>query len=354
MTELASMYFNINLDSTRPDEDAGYASIHCRSRAVSSYNVFMDKYRSIGSVWLAVSEFTNYAYEGRVDVTGTGTQLDVDLGGLDTSALVRTHALRLTALRRHIETKMSRTEMQVMDLAMRKAIDLLTLAEKLSRPFDPFERYWREMVLDDDFGGTSELVMRAASRFATLGPAVYLRYQNVQDILEGIDETLKFVSEMYCSLCSSSISKEHLYPTSSGSEESHESWTLSSENDVASLSSSFSTSPFMVESGSSSLLFQDQDDDVESIRPEITVRVLRGRSLYRQGKRDDSVNVYISVEVAGEIKTTDTAPTGSSDPVWDEGDTISELSFDGGDEGLDPHTVVRLYYIFEREERALQ
>ena len=81
------MYFNVDLDSTRP-EDASLASIHCRSRAVSSYNVFMDKYRSIGSVWLAVSEFTNYSYEGRVDVTGTGTQLDVDLGGLDTSALV--------------------------------------------------------------------------------------------------------------------------------------------------------------------------------------------------------------------------------------------------------------------------
>ena len=197
--------------------------------------------------------------------------------------------------------------------------------------------------------------MRAASRFATLGPAVYLRYQNVQDILEGIDEALKFVSEMYCSLCSSSISKEHLYPTSNRSEESHESWTLSSEDGISDLST-FSTEQFMFESDSSSLLVEGEDmedDDVESMRPEITVRVLRGRSLYRQGKRDDSVNVYISVEVAGEIKSTDTAPTGASDPVWDESDTISELSFDGGDEGLDPHTVVRVSVYHRRTIRRV-
>jgi len=372
VTELASMYFNIDLDSTRPNV-ASVASIHCRSRAVSNYNVFMDKYRSIGSVWLAVSDFTRYAYEGRIDVTGTGTQLDVDLGGLDTSALVRTHALRLTALRRHIENEMEEMEKHVMDEAIRRAIDLLTLAEKLAHPFDPFERYWREMVLeDDDMGGTSELVMRAASRFASLGPGVYLRYQSVRDILDGIDEALKFVSEMYCSLCTSSASMEDLYytlssekddvhsegessKTGSGSTESEEESLVSEEEslvvsdpllDVLSLSGvDISILDEDVSSLSSTTVEEEEeeDDEFEMMRPEIVVRVLRGRSLYRQGKRDKSVNVYVSVEVAGEVKLTDTATTRSNDPIWDDNsETISELTFDGGDEGLDPNTIVRI------------
>ena len=250
---------------------------------------------------------------------------------------------------------MNQSEKEVMDMAMRKAIDLLTLAEKLSRPFDPFERYWREMVLEEDMGGTSELVMRAASRFATLGPAVYLRYQNVQDVLEGIDEALKFVSEMYCSLCTSSVSREDLYPTSRADDVSSEDEmsnpfemdALSREDDVSSLSvSTRSEGAFEDSVVGSSLVVEsneEYDDEIEPTRPELTVRVLRGRSLYRQGKRDEAVNVYVTVEVAGEMKSTDTAPAGSNDPVWDdEGDTISELSFDGGDEGLDPHTVVRV------------
>ena len=65
--------------------------------------------------------------------------------------------------------------------------------------------------------------------------------------------------------------------------------------------------------------------------------------MYQQNKRDSPVNIYVSVEVAGDVKMTAPAPTGSNDPVWiNGGDEVSELKFNGGDEGLDPHTVVRV------------
>eukprot|EP00939_MAST-03C_sp_MAST-3C-sp1_P001180 g1180.t1 len=349
--DLAKMYFG---------EDSRY-KIMCRSRAVSSYEVFTSMYKGLSRVWLAVSEFTNFQFEGRVDITGSGTQVDISLGDIDTALLIQTHTSRMVALRRHIRDVMTPRQRVAMDRALARAIEVLTLSQRLGRPFDPFDRYWRDMEgyvggaqrqrHDDGVVSVSDLrdvdidavvldgtaqrsgitessstrgfseksrIMRTAARLRDAGPEVYLRYANAKSILEGIDDLLRFASEMYCSLCTEEASDHPRKADRSPS---------MSDDD-----------------GLPSFAQQGTTDE----RPRVKVRVWRGRNLGRGNKQETDVSAYAVVQIASEEMRTGVAESGI-DPEWSDG---SYLVFDGAEDGLDPHSEIRLTVYAKRTLRS--
>jgi len=318
--------------------------IVCRSRAVSNYDTFMKKYIAVSEAWLAMSEFTQYQYEGRLGITGTGAQTDIDLGIVDAEDLVQTHELRMLGLRQHIE-QMTSLNVEAANEIAQGAIELLGKAMAMGKTFDVTDRYWRTLAAQEK---TSLHVQRVAARFQALGPTVYLRFQSIEDITSAINDLLSYSADMYCSLCTkapfwdnqqASTEDDSRSPTKVGGASSCAAWNLGSFDDEQSSKPDIIRTDSEQISNTSEVSRAPARSGASRSRSTLQVTVLRGRNLAVPGGFLTGNHARLRVQVEDAQEDTYAADVAGEDPVWKHGAT---LTFDGGLKGLDPHTMVRI------------
>ena len=142
----------------------GELKTECVSRAAFDYDAFMDMYRTITAVWFAVSTQTDWKFPHDLAVEGSGTRADIVVMQRDARALVRSHVVKLTKLRKHLRG-LSRGQSIGADRLITSALRILSESTEQGDVFDPLsERDRRRVQLEWRVqGGDAPAGSRAAA-----------------------------------------------------------------------------------------------------------------------------------------------------------------------------------------------